>query len=72
MADNQKRIYSTKMRHSAKTECRVIVLFLCTSSNEDVYLYKISWIHFKRLSRCEAQIYIFDGLKDDTVDTILN
>ena len=41
-ADNQKRIYSSKGHHLVKTECRVIVLFLCTSSDEAVYLYKIS------------------------------
>ena len=42
MADNQKRIYITKGYHSVITEVRVIVLFLCTSSDEAVYLYKIS------------------------------
>ena len=70
MADNQKRIYSTKGHHSVKSECRVIVLFLCTSSDEAVYLYKISSIHLKRFLRCEAKIYIFDGFKNNTVDTI--
>ena len=37
MTENQKRIYSTKGHHSVKTECRVIVLFLCTSSDGAVY-----------------------------------
>ena len=70
MADNQKRVYSTNGHHSVTPECRVKVLFLCPSSDEAVYLYKILRIHLKRLLRCEAQIYIFDGFKNDTVDTI--
>ena len=66
MTDNQKRIYSTKGHHSVKTEYRVIVLFLYTSSDGAVYLYKISRIHvhLKLLSRCGTQIYILDGFQD--------
>ena len=39
---NQKRIYSSKGHYSVKTECMVIVHFLCISSDEAVYLKKIS------------------------------
>ena len=39
--DNQEWIFNTKGHHSVRTESRVIV-FLCTSSDGAVHLYKIS------------------------------
>ena len=63
MADNQKRIYSTKGHHSVKIERRVIVPFLCTSTDEAVYLYKIPCIHIKRLRDMKYKSIFLMALK---------
>ena len=41
--------FNTKVHHSVKTESRIAVLSLCTSSDGAVYLYKISRTNLKRL-----------------------
>ena len=71
-ADNQKRIYSTKGHHSVKTECRVIVLFLCTTSDEAVYLYKIHDYVLNGFRDVKHKSTSLMVLKNDTVDTVLN
>ena len=59
-------ICSTKGHHSVKTECRVSVLFLCTSSDEAVYLYKIS-NGFRDVKQKSTSLMV---LKNDTANTI--
>ena len=39
--DNQKWIFNTKGQHSVGTESRVMVLFLCTLSDDVLYLYQV-------------------------------
>ena len=57
--------------HSVKTGSRVMVLFLCTSSDSAVYLYKSSLINLKRNLRCGVKLYIFNGFKNDRLDTVV-
>ena len=71
MVDNQKRIYSTKRHHSVKTECRVIVLFLCTSSDEAMYLYKFHEYILNGFRDVKHKSKTLMVLKNDTMDTIL-
>ena len=70
MADNQKRIYSIKGHHSVKTECKVIVLFLCKSSYEAVHLYKFHEYILNGFRDVKHKSTALMVLKTNTVDTI--
>ena len=70
MADNQKRIYSTKRHHSVEIECRIIVLFLCIPSDEAVYLYKFHIYILNGFRDVKHKSTSLMVLKNDTVDTI--
>ena len=70
MADNQRRIHSIKGHHSLKTECRVIVLFFCTSSDKlriCTKFHKYTRFFFRDVNHKSTSLMV---LKNDTMDTI--